>query len=264
MKRAARSLSIVIAASGVLLAPAAFAAVTATATVSDFHYQLFDLDLTDGITPSVTFTGSGVNVYTSASPNNGSTQDYHSASGALGSAVSTSSLFGSNSASARTTAGNPVGAGVGPGAVATATAAGANSVAYAGGNAMTANFTLSARTLLVFTASTSAVSVTNTQAGENGYAYATISLYSPDAAGQSSYGQSYANLNADGTRYDALAPLVTASFTNLASASTTGYAYVQAYAQAYGVTVVPEPETYALFLAGLASVAFMVQRRQPG
>jgi hypothetical protein len=262
MKRAARSLSIVVAASGVLLAPTAFATVTATATLSDLHYQLFDLDLTDGIAPFVTFTG-GASVFTSATPN-GVTQDIHSADGALWSALSVSSLLGSNSASARTTAGTPVGVGVGPGAVAIATAAGANSVSFANSVPMGADFTLSAHTLLVFTASTSGVGVTNTQAGENGYVYATVSLYSPNYTGQSSYGQSYAQLNADGSRDSSLAPLVAASFVNLSSASIAGNAYVQVYAQVYGVTVVPEPETYVMFLAGLASVAFLVQRRQHG
>jgi hypothetical protein len=188
------------------------------------------------------------------------TNDYQSASGAIGSALSVSSMLGGNSSSASTTAGDPSGAGPGPGATSAASASGASSYAYASGEALSSTFTLTPQTLLVFTANAAGVSASSTQLGEYAGAYAMVQLYDY-VGGQLSYGQAYAVVQTDGYTYSNLPSSLTASFVNLSSASMTGYAYAEASSSVQGVAAVPEPAALSLFLAGLGAVGVVARRR---
>ena len=228
-------------------------------------YQVLDLDPTDGIAAAVSFAN-GAYVETYATPDNDITRDYHSDAGAVGAILSVSSLLGWNSASAGTTAGDPVGTGAGPGGAAFASVAGANSYARGVAYSLLSSFTLSPHTELVFTASTSDVSATGTELGDTAYALSGVELCTlPDcSSGPSSQGTSYVGVFSDGTTYSSLSPSVTASFFNFTNTAMTGTAYAGAYVFATGVATVPEPESWALLVAGLAVLGAVVRRRQFG
>jgi hypothetical protein len=129
-------------------APSAFATATASATMTDVRYQLFDLNPTDGIAPAVTFTGQTF-VSVSATTNSLPGSIYLFDSGALGGALTKTFAYGSNIssniASASTTAGL-IGSITGPGAYATAASAGAGVSTASTGFALSSQFTLSPNT----------------------------------------------------------------------------------------------------------------------
>lgn len=256
-----------LAAAGLLaVAPQAQATVSATASLTNFQYQLFDLDPSDGIAASVSFAGSA-SAFASATDSAvaGSNGNSQSASGAIGAGLSVSALQGISTAQAQTFAGNPTTAGAAPGSFASASTSGIGNSAYGSSSPLNSSgFTLSPRTLLVFSASVSSISVTSSVLGESAYASVTVGLYdSGGPSSQQSLGQAYAGIGSDGYTYSNVPGSVSASFTNLSGLPVTGTAYVQAYASV-STTAVPEPRTYALMLAGLLSVRLLTGRHRFG
>jgi len=244
-----------LAAAGLLAcAGSAHALATATASLSNFQVQVFDLDLLDGITASVTFA-SGAQVYATATDGTSvSNFDFNMA----GTALSVSALFGNASSSGSTTTGDFFAPGSGPGASASASVFGVGTQAYGYGSVLSSNFTLSAKTLLIFSASTSGITATRTLAGETAQGYASVNLNDNNNS-QSSYGQSITSVG-DNSNYSNLNPLIQASFVNLTAADVTGYAGASASAYVIGAPI-PEPETYALMLAGLLAIGLVARRR---
>ena len=106
------------------------------------------------------------------------------------SALSVSALVGNALSGASTTAGDFFAPGAGPGASASVSVAGLGAQANGTGYNLQSSFTLTANTLLIFSASTSGLTAARSLAGEMAQGYATVSLSNNDNS-QNSYGQSY-------------------------------------------------------------------------
>ena len=175
-------------------------------------------------------------------------------------AFSVSALVGNASSGASTTAGDFFAPGAGPGASASVSVAGLGAQANSAGYSLQSSFTLTANTLLIFSASTCGLTAAHSLPGETAQGYATVSLSRNDNS-QYSYGHSYIYADQNGL-YSSLNPTVLASFVNLTAGATTGYAYAYAAAHATGgIAPVPEPETYALMLAGMLTIGLFARRR---
>jgi hypothetical protein len=260
-----------IAAAIALLAAVPAAASTATASMSDFHVELIDLDPNDGIAPSITFQnlqGGSFIAAESGAPGHVLT-DTHMGGAAFG-AGSSSSTSGSTSALA-SFAGDPRAPGAGGAATASASTFlqglyGASTVQL-GDGAMYAPFTLSADTRLVITADASA-SALSTFADPHADTWASVFLKLTDATGAGSVSTDSASAEqfamiGDTPSASTDTRQITISFENLTSGDLGGifYGSVDAYAADLPPAAVPEPVGLPLLAAGLGLLAWRVRRR---
>ena len=304
MKQTLKKLAVAGAIAAAFATPA-MAAVSASATLSNFTITLFDLNPLDNIAPTLTWTdpqgynslyGNFTQAYTSDiggyGPNG---YVYHY--GALGAGNTSSASLSHATATATVAAAaqalTPSGTLSASGSAYATTTSGSTSFnAYAYEPYYSyASFTLSANTLAVFsvTATTQAATTVgydwaNGQS-ESASAYAQLNVSGTGASGngsQSSNGSasSSASYVYDHYTYDPVtgayqyyylpqssssSATLAGSFVNTSTGNLTGQ--MQMYVQANGstnVAAVPEPESYAMFLAGLGIIGAMVRRRKLG
>ncbi|HEY9025398.1 MAG TPA: PEP-CTERM sorting domain-containing protein [Burkholderiaceae bacterium] len=260
-----------IAAAVVSLAALPAAASTATASMSDFHIELIDLDPADGILPAVSFQnvqGGPFIAAESGSPGHVTT-DAHQGGTPFG-AGSSSSARGAASALA-SFAGDPLAAGAGGAANASASTGmrglyGASTVQL-GDGAMYAPFTLSAETRLVITADASA-SALSTFDDPRADTWASVFLKLTDATGAGSVSTDTASAEqfamVGGTPTATVDHhLMTLTFENLTGADLGGifFGSIDAYAADLPAAAVPEPGNVALLAAGLGLMGWRLRRR---
>lgn len=282
------------ALTAVALAAAASANATsfASASLGPIQIQLIDLNPTDGVTASITF-GSGVSSssYGYTYDGNGQSQSLPYIGGNYG--VSTASTATTSTSVAFTggTASSIQGATLSVTSQASGLANGGQGYYY---GYLTApnytQFTLSANTAVVFSAlgSTSASTTVGVDVttGHSEYAYSslylTVSGSAPlsNSGSQSSSDSLSAYASAIGQQtfdpatnqyvysytgaQDSKNALLSASFMNMTSANKQGSIYAQAYNYGYSsiAAAVPEPETYAMLLAGLGVIGAVARRRR--
>ena len=186
----------------------------------------------------------------------------YSDSGLLGGALSNAVTDGGAQAASAVLAGNVWLPASGNGANSSAMAVGLNTDAYSEGQLINSQFTVSAKTLVVITATAQASAAA--ALGEEAWAGAYVSI-SDLLGSSSSYGQAYRSIDVNGNAYGPGGPLaVQASFVNLAAASLLGYMSAASYSGARGVTLVPEPTSYALMLVGILALGYIGKRRSQG
>jgi hypothetical protein len=266
----AKALATIAAAVASLAAMPAVAS-TATATLTDFHIQLVDLDPNDGIAPSLTFQnvlGGSFIAAESGAPGHVLT-DTHQGGAPFGAGMSSSTRGAASALSSFT--GDPRAPGAGGSASATASTGlqglyGASTVQL-GDGAIYSPFTLSADTRLVITADASA-SALSTFTDPHADTWASVFLKLTDATGTGSVSTDTASaeqfamtggLATTDTRQ------ITISFDNLTAADLGGifYGSIDAYAADLSPSAVPEPGGLPLLAAGLGVLAWRLRRRRP-
>jgi hypothetical protein len=260
-----------IAAAVVSLGAVPASASTATASMSDFHVELVDLDPNDGIAPSLTFQnvqGGPFIAAESGAPGNVLT-DAHQGGLPFG-AGSSASTRGAASALASFT-GDPRAPGAGGTATASASTGakglyGAGTVQL-GDGALYVPFTLSADTRLVITADAS-VSALSTFADPHADTWASVFLKLTDATG----GGSVSTDSASAEQFAMIGGTpsastdsrhITISFENLTGSDLGGifFGSIDAYAADLPPAAVPEPGGLPLLAAGVGLLAWRLRRR---
>lgn len=252
MKNVTSPLALTALACVALTAPQVQAA-SASSVLSNVYIQLFDLDPLDGITPSFVV---GNMSFISGMALDGASNSF-SNSGPLGGALSGSVVMGGASTASSVLAGNLFVPASGNGAASSSSATGVGSSANSYGQLHDGSFTVTAKTLVVVTATGQASAAA--ALGEYATALAYVGLQ--DVGGSNySVGQAYWTVEAGGNTYGVGGPLtVQASFVNLTAAPQSGRLYAIAYSSVIGV--VPEPASCALLLAGVLALGFLGQRR---
>jgi hypothetical protein len=226
------SASLAVVAAG--FAPAAYAQSTASTSLTGFSYQLIDLDLNDGIAASLTMSPSSIWVAAAGYAPSSGTPVIVDILDQAGTANASAS-FGRASATSDTT-----------GVYSSATST--NMTHSLSGDAIVSwNFVLSANTSVVFTA-----------------------IGSVDARGPGAHGWAsiFADGLPDGYAQDDILQNSAAETRQLSlsfSSSLDGLSGTVGTAASSGVEIlaaVPEPETYAMLLAGLGLIGACVRRRQ--
>jgi len=280
----------------------AFAASSASVTMGPLSILLVDLNPLDGIAPSITFAESewwyGTS-YTYVSANDNGTGAYDSASGysdtVWGSSSSNASIPGTWAAASVSGSGSPNGTTISASGSTQGTQGTQSTSNFAAYNAQAiapgyyyygGTFTLSDNTAVIFSANISGdVAVTgtfdpsSTYGWEHAYVQGDLSTSGTGASGTGSqnasdsfalyitseyladesalWGYVYGPSSATGTQS------LAAAFVNVSGGDLSGYLHANVYAYGYSyVAAVPEPETYAMLLAGLGIIGATARRRQ--
>ena len=240
---------------------------TALAQLSNFQIQLVDLNLADGIAPTITFQdlqGGPFVAAESGAPSDVVT-DVNVGGVAFGAASSTSARGGASAYS--WLSGDPFGTGAGATASASTSHAGVYgaSTVWLGDGATYVPFTLSADTRLVITADASA-SAMSTFGGLQADTWASVFLKLSDATGQD--GLSEDRVSAEQVGAPASVPFATTdahrieiTFENLSGLSMDGIFSGSVDAYSADLSPAPEPGGLALMLSGLGMLAWRGRRR---
>jgi hypothetical protein len=120
------------------------------------------------------------------------------------------------------------------------------------------DFSLTPGTLVLFTVHVDLEATGN----ENNQAYANMNVWGPDALNTGGNQSANSSLSAGAwSPANQVSGTLSTSFVNLSNANMTGGINVFGEVQGYTAPI-PEPETYALLLAGLGLVGWMARRRQ--
>ena len=233
-------------------------AASASSALSNVYIQLFDLDPLDGIAPSIMI---GNTSFIFGTVFDGASNDFNN-NGPLGDALSGAASIGASSTASAVFAGNLFLPDSGNGVSSMSEATGLGTSAYSYGMLHNHSFTVTAKTLVVLTATGQATAA----AALGEYATAVAYVGMQDVGGSNySYGQAYSTVEANGNTYGIGGPLsVQASFVNLNAAPQDGSLFAIAYSNVIGVVAVPEPGRYALMLAGILALGFVGKRRSRG
>ncbi|NTV72039.1 MAG: PEP-CTERM sorting domain-containing protein [Azonexaceae bacterium] len=277
----------------VAFATPAVAAVSASATISDLTIALYDLNPLDGIAPTITWSNTsydynyGTSTSASAFGSYGASNTYNYApiGQANSSAASILNAAANASISASTSAGTPSGQYSASGSASATdlySSKGFNAAAQSGtfGSSV---FSLSANTAVIFQANASTHATASVGydflSGQNEYvsAQAFLNVSGPGASGNGSQSssdsisssiQNYYWGNGFPANAQSLASLA-GSFVNSSKGSLTGSFQLGVNVSgstnvvaAAAVAAVPEPESYAMFLAGLGLIGAVARRRQ--
>jgi PEP-CTERM motif len=291
-----KHLSIVAAVAALPVTPA-LAAASSSALLENFSITLYDLDPTDGITPWITPTLSGlgstvsVNARDAAVGNDSLSRWSQSAWGpvsigtTVGLAQASASVSGSPAAGTGRLAASGAAQGVVPGTPRyDGTSFSARAAPF---DEYSTSFLLSPYTLAVFSATASVRAQTTvgydpvTDGYESASANVRLSVQGQAPGGGSSGGQSandsrFVNANAtqdydpltgdflwSGMTEEILASPVAVAFTNYSAGSLGGSLQADVHVDGNSaVTAVPEPGSAMLLLAGLAGIGHVVARRR--
>jgi hypothetical protein len=281
----AMALAAVLCATGAQAAPVS---ATASVTVSNFHYTLIDLDTSDNIAPSIHFAfpestnpwlrqGSSVDV-NSAVEADGEKAIYNSVNVRNAKVVDLSrsrSLMGLVDTSATITGGGGEFGIQGAASTIQGTAEipadsafrGSSSFVSRGSIFNVGDFTLSAHTKLVFSfdlAASASVFANDNQVAAGGIEFGAGLTYT-DALGQRHYSDAERHIRLD-SHWDSAQSIndtlsISMSNTTANDLAGRGSMYSQASGYAFAAPV-PEPETYAMLLAGLGLLGCMAKRRR--
>ncbi len=249
-------LSALFAAVAALTVAPVQAASFASASLTDFKITLFDLNLSDGVTPGITFDPSPYNpqtiVYAEDSGNSQSkTADTLPAdlSVAVGLASARAAITGTGTSPADLTSQTASGSALGPSTRIFA------STQILFGFSLTDNTRVSFSGLAKVEATVGEVGFPNTPSTDSGVQ---TSVFVPSHDGPI-FDSVRASVVCCSPGTDSTTRLLNVSITNLTGSNPSGGLLISSLANA--AVPVPEPETYAMMVAGLGLLGFMLRRR---
>jgi hypothetical protein len=252
--------TILVAAVALVVVPPAQGTSSSSASLTDFAITLFDLNPTDGVTPAIMFPSSFENNVSVLLFEGGVTKASLADSGAGPFDLNLATAFSAGHAAVNGTSPETVTA-------LTASGSGFGTVTRGGYNARaqgpdTSEFRITANTLVSFSALMH-LEAAITTAGDTAGAGAMMSAGGPGAEGsgsQSSFDSRSSFVTIIPGSEFSITDRLSVSFVNLTDAEMVGQLGRDVFAS--GAGVIPEPETYAILLAGLGSVVLMIRRRR--
>jgi len=245
-----------------LAAPAVLADASASASVSDVRIQLIDLDTTDGITPAISFSqGAGAQAYLSVSTWTDGAGQFHYVNVPVGSPYGQIDLHTYAADGTSMMQGGDVfgAAGMGPGASVASSASGWYASGGAVGNPLQGTITLTGNTRMVVTATVATWA--QASLGDTATARTAIEFFDKNNTFNGLSSIQY-SVSATGALWQDAGNSLALTWDNLGPATNAGFLKVSATVSSDSVTAVPEPQSAALMLAGLALVAAGASRRR--